>query len=145
MARRSCAADRPAPRQAQPILRALFAVDDEENEPHTRCIGAAVVDSSDLPIGGLSLSSLVFDLDAGQVRRFAPLVVSAARDVSAGARRHGRVSLSGEVNMRSSLPEVRTPQPRRRDQGLRLPKARSGCSSSTRRHRRLGDRPPPAF
>lgn len=65
------------------VRRRGFSIDAEENEPHTRCIGAAVVDHSGVPIGGLSLSSLVFDLDAGQVCRFAPLVVSAARDVSA--------------------------------------------------------------
>lgn len=64
------------------VRRRSFAVDDEENEPHTRCIGVAILDHNDLPIGGLSLSSLVFDLDGRQIRRLAPLVVSAARDVS---------------------------------------------------------------
>ena len=64
------------------VRRRGFAVDDEENEVHTRCVGAVVVDHRDLPIGGLSISSLAFDLDADQVRRFAPLVVTAAREVS---------------------------------------------------------------
>lgn len=65
------------------VRRRGFAVDDEENEAHTRCLGAAVVDHRDLPVGGLSVSSLAFDLDAHQIRRFAPLVVGAAREVSA--------------------------------------------------------------
>lgn len=65
------------------VRRRGFAVDNEENEAHTRCIGAVVLDHRDLPIGGLSLSSLVFDLDGQHLRRFAPLVVSAAREVSA--------------------------------------------------------------
>ena len=65
-------------------VRALgFAVDDEENEVHTRCIGAVVFDHRGVPVGGLSLSSLAFDLDADHVRQYAPLVVKAARDVSA--------------------------------------------------------------
>ena len=66
------------------VRRHGFAVDDEENEVHTRCLGAAVVDHRDLPIGGLSLSSLAFDLDAEHIRQFAPLVVGAARELSAG-------------------------------------------------------------
>lgn len=64
------------------VRRVNFAVDDEENEAHTRCFGAAVVDHRGLPIGGLSVSSLAFDLDVAQIRRFAPLVVGAAHDVS---------------------------------------------------------------
>lgn len=69
--------------QLATIRRRGFALDDEENEPHTRCIGAAILDHADLPIGGLSLSSLVFDLDGREVRRLAPLVVGAAQEVSA--------------------------------------------------------------
>lgn len=65
------------------VRRRGFAVDNEENEVHTRCIGAPVLDHRDLPIGGLSLSSLVFDLDNQQVRGFAPLVAGAARELSA--------------------------------------------------------------
>ena len=64
------------------VRRHGFAVDDEENEVHVRCIGAAVVDHRGLPVGGLSISTLAFELDVDQVRRLAPLVVAAAREVS---------------------------------------------------------------
>lgn len=59
-----------------------YAVDDEENEAHTRCIGTAVFDHRGLPLGGLSLSALAFDLDLDRLRRLAPLVVSAGMAVS---------------------------------------------------------------
>jgi IclR family acetate operon transcriptional repressor len=61
-----------------------YSVDDEENETHTRCIGAAIVDHRGDPIGGVSVSSLVFDLTGPEVRQMAPQVVEAARQVSAG-------------------------------------------------------------
>ncbi|MGI8780017.1 MAG: IclR family transcriptional regulator [Solirubrobacteraceae bacterium] len=60
-----------------------FSIDNEENEVHTRCIGVAVHDHRRIPIGGLSLSALAFDLDAEQVRTFTPLVVASGHAVSA--------------------------------------------------------------
>jgi IclR family acetate operon transcriptional repressor len=59
-----------------------YAVDYEENEEHTRCIGAAIFDHRGVAIGAVSLSSLAFDLDASQIRAYAPLVVAAAREIS---------------------------------------------------------------
>ena len=59
-----------------------FAVDNEENELHTRCIGTAVIDHRRVPLGGISLSALAFDLDRDRVGRLAPLVVSAGAAVS---------------------------------------------------------------
>jgi IclR family acetate operon transcriptional repressor len=65
-----------------------WALDDEENELHTRCIAAVVVDHRGLPIGAISLSALVFDMDRERALRLAPLVVHTAREVSGalGAR-----------------------------------------------------------
>lgn len=59
-----------------------YAVDDEENEEHTRCLGAVVLDYHGEPIGGISVSALAFDLDRAKVRACAPLLVAAARDAS---------------------------------------------------------------
>lgn len=70
-------------RHLDQVRRERFACDDEENELHTRCVGAVVVDHRDVPVGAVSLSSLAFDLDRRQVRRFAPLVIRTAEEVSA--------------------------------------------------------------
>ena len=69
-------------RHLRAVRRLGFAIDDQENELHTRCIGAAVVDSRGAPIGGVSLSSLVFDLDKKKINRIAPLVVDAGAALS---------------------------------------------------------------
>ena len=69
-------------RHLQTVRRLGFAIDDQENELHTRCIGAAIVDSRGAPIAGVSLSSLAFDLDKKKVTRIAPLVVAAANSLS---------------------------------------------------------------
>jgi IclR family acetate operon transcriptional repressor len=65
-----------------------WALDDEENEVHTRCLAAVVIDHRGMPIGAVSLSALVFDLDRERARRLAPLLIHTAREVSAalGAR-----------------------------------------------------------
>ena len=77
-------------RHLRNVRRLGFAIDDQENELHTRCVGAAIVDSRGAPIGGVSLSSLVFDLDKKKISRIAPLVVAAAESLSEafGAARH---------------------------------------------------------
>ncbi|MFI6996810.1 IclR family transcriptional regulator [Nocardia sp. NPDC050175] len=59
-----------------------YAVDDEENETQTRCLGAAVLDHHGVPIGGISVSALAFDLDRAKVRTCAPLLIAAAHDAS---------------------------------------------------------------
>lgn len=64
------------------VRRHGYAVDDEENEVHTRCIGTAVIDHRGLPLGGVSLSALAFDLDQDHLRRLAPHVVAAGAAVS---------------------------------------------------------------
>ena len=64
------------------IRKQGYAVDDEENELHTRCIGTVVIDHRGLPLGGISLSALAFDLDRDRAGRVAPLVVAAGVAVS---------------------------------------------------------------
>lgn len=60
-----------------------FAVDDEENEPQTRCVGAVVLDHRAVAVGGLSVSALTYDLDHERLQRIAPLVIRAAADLTA--------------------------------------------------------------
>lgn len=46
------------------------------------CIGTVVIDHRGLPLGGISLSALAFDLGRDRVDRLAPLVVGAGAAVS---------------------------------------------------------------
>ena len=59
-----------------------YSLDDEENEPTTRCIGAVVLDHAGSPIGGVSLSMLAFELEPERVRPLAALVVQAAATIT---------------------------------------------------------------
>jgi IclR family acetate operon transcriptional repressor len=65
-----------------------WALDDEENVTRVRCVGAVVLNHRGEPIGAVSVSGLSFDMARAQVARLAPMVVRAAREVSAalGAR-----------------------------------------------------------
>jgi DNA-binding IclR family transcriptional regulator len=60
-----------------------YAVDDEENEPGIRCVGAPVFDHTGQVLGGISISTLAIDLDMAGLEARAPEVMAAARDVSA--------------------------------------------------------------
>src|SRR5436305_13241398 len=59
-----------------------WALDDEENVPRVRCVGAVVVDRRGEPVGAVSVAGLSVDLGWAQVARLAPMVVRAARDLS---------------------------------------------------------------
>jgi IclR family acetate operon transcriptional repressor len=69
-------------RHLRVISRRGYSIDDEENEEHTRCIGGLVRDHRGLPIGGISLSAMAFEVDESNVQQRAPLVLNAAREVS---------------------------------------------------------------
>jgi IclR family transcriptional regulator, acetate operon repressor len=68
------------------IRRLGYAVDDEENERHVRCVGAAVLDDSGRPVGAVSVSALTLDLALDDVPRIGRRVVAAAAELSRGAR-----------------------------------------------------------
>ncbi|QQS01551.1 MAG: IclR family transcriptional regulator [Austwickia sp.] len=70
-------------RHLQKVRARRYAVDDEENEPHTRCVGAAVLDHRGEPVAGVSVSSLAFDLSGADAADIAPLVVACADRISA--------------------------------------------------------------
>ncbi|MCW2878899.1 MAG: IclR family transcriptional regulator [Sphaerisporangium sp.] len=64
-------------------VRALgYAMDDEENEPGIRCLGAAVFDHTGRVLGGISISSLAMDMARQGLEELAPAVIAAAREVS---------------------------------------------------------------
>lgn len=65
------------------VRRRAWAMDDGENEEQTRCVGAPVVNDRGLPLGGVSLSALAFDLPMETAHRLAVKVMKAARQVSA--------------------------------------------------------------
>jgi IclR family acetate operon transcriptional repressor len=66
-----------------------FSIDDEENEPNVRCVGAAVRDSTGSVIGGISMSGLAFMLSLDELHQLGPVVVAAAAEIS---RRAGYVA-----------------------------------------------------
>ncbi|GGK83193.1 IclR family transcriptional regulator [Sphaerisporangium melleum] len=59
-----------------------YAVDDEENEPGVRCVGAPVFDHTGRVLGGISISTLAMDMDRARLEELAPAVTAAAREVS---------------------------------------------------------------
>ncbi|MFF4851548.1 IclR family transcriptional regulator [Streptomyces sp. NPDC001194] len=54
-----------------------FAVDDEENEPTIRCIGAAVLDPEGRPIGGVSVTTVTFLVSREEIEAYAPALLTA--------------------------------------------------------------------
>ena len=55
-----------------------FAVDDEENEPNIRCLGAPIRDVAGAVIGGVSVSTLTFLVPARELLSWSELVRAAA-------------------------------------------------------------------
>jgi IclR family acetate operon transcriptional repressor len=74
------------------VRRRGWAMDEEENEQHTRCVGAAVLDPDGKPLAAVSLSALVFDMPQDLAQRLAGMVVATAKEISAalnsGSARH---------------------------------------------------------
>ncbi|MGV8881099.1 MAG: IclR family transcriptional regulator [Rhodoglobus sp.] len=59
-----------------------FAIDDGENEPGLRCVGAPVFDASGRAIGGVSVSALDFELPVSRTAEIAAHVKRAAAQIS---------------------------------------------------------------
>lgn len=65
-----------------------YSIDDEENEPNVRCVGATVYDAAGTAIGGISISGLALMLPLDQLHALGPVVRAAAAEIS---RRGGYV------------------------------------------------------
>jgi len=74
--------------ELEQIAERGYSIDDEENEPNVRCVGAPVRDASGSVIGGISISGLAMMLDLAKLDELGPLVQKAAAEVS---RRAGYV------------------------------------------------------
>jgi IclR family transcriptional regulator, acetate operon repressor len=59
-----------------------YAVDDEENEPTVRCIGAVVLDRAGRPRGGVSVSTVTFAVERAELLGYVPLLRATARRVA---------------------------------------------------------------
>lgn len=59
-----------------------FAIDDEENEPGIRCVGAAVHDHTGRATYGVSISTLSLEHSVADLIAMAPLVTRAAEEIS---------------------------------------------------------------
>lgn len=69
-----------------------YAIDDRENEPEVRCVGAPIFDHEDAVIGALSVSALFSRMTTARVRELGPataqvgLQISAAMGSASGAK-----------------------------------------------------------
>ncbi|MCX5192724.1 IclR family transcriptional regulator [Streptomyces sp. NBC_00249] len=59
-----------------------FALDDEENEPTIRCLGAAVPGPGGRPAGGVSVTTVTFLVSREEIESYAPALLEAARALS---------------------------------------------------------------
>lgn len=69
-------------RQLRAIRRRGYSIDDEENEPNVRCVGAPVYASGGSVLGGISVSGLAFVFSLKQVHAVGPVVAETARRLS---------------------------------------------------------------
>ncbi|MEU0568313.1 IclR family transcriptional regulator [Nonomuraea sp. NPDC005983] len=64
------------------VRRRGYAVDDRENEPEVRCVGAPIFNHNDAVVAAISVSGLTSRVPAARVRELGPLVAGAAARVS---------------------------------------------------------------
>jgi DNA-binding IclR family transcriptional regulator len=64
------------------VRRRGYAVDDRENEPEVRCVGAPVFNHTDTVVAAISVSGLTSRITAARVRELGPMVAAAASRIS---------------------------------------------------------------
>ncbi|SEM69344.1 IclR family transcriptional regulator [Nonomuraea pusilla] len=64
------------------VRRRGYAVDDRENEPEVRCVGAPIFNHLDAVVAAVSVSGLGSRVTAARVRELGPLVARAAARIS---------------------------------------------------------------
>ncbi|WP_338043428.1 IclR family transcriptional regulator [Nonomuraea lactucae] len=64
------------------VRRRGYAVDDRENEPEVRCVGAPIFNHNDTVVAAISVSGLTSRITAARVREVGPLVAAAASRIS---------------------------------------------------------------
>jgi IclR family acetate operon transcriptional repressor len=72
-------------RELAEVTRRGYSIDDEENEPNVRCVGAVVRDSTGSVIGGISVSGLALMLSLDQLHELGSVVRAAADEISSRA------------------------------------------------------------
>ena len=97
-----------------------YAIDDNENDPGVRCVGASVYNALGRVIGGASISAPSFFLDGPEMARLAPLVIDVATDISealgapealiAARRQLARTHLERLASGEAVVPLLSTPQ-----------------------------------
>jgi IclR family acetate operon transcriptional repressor len=80
-------------RQLKVVRKRGYSIDDQENEPNVRCVGAPVYGADGSVLGGVSVSGLAFVFSLKQAHACGPEVVEAAARLSkAFGYREGRSS-----------------------------------------------------
>ncbi|HEX3590317.1 MAG TPA: IclR family transcriptional regulator [Pseudonocardiaceae bacterium] len=69
-------------RQLQLIRKRGYAIDDQENEPNVRCVGAPVYGADGAVLGGVSVSGLTFVFSLKQAQALGPAVAATAARLS---------------------------------------------------------------
>jgi DNA-binding IclR family transcriptional regulator len=64
------------------VRRQGYSMDNEENEPGGRCIGAPITEPGGRIVAAMSISAPVFRMDAASIRKFVPALTEACREIS---------------------------------------------------------------